>query len=254
MGQNQSSSTITNSSLNAISATVMNSNSTAASATSTSSNDLTIAGNTGGKISNINQSNAATINVSALIKAVTSNQLQADLISKISDTVTQTQPLIQFNSKMTQDVKNIVENRINTAITVENMQSISNTVANSNSMKILANTDTDISFLTQRNESTMITSLMSDTNSKIIADLKSNGLIKNDTEQSTASILGGGGMTIIIILIILAAVGGGLWYVSSNGQFALTTLTQPPVLALIACVLAFFAYESLKPAAPAKTS
>lgn len=252
MGNNTSSQKMLNETMNTVSLQVLNENSTNITASSDQENDLTIAGNTGGKISGISQVNSSKINVAALAQSVNDNKLQADLASKLTSALEQKLPVLTSNSKTNQDVQNIVRNNINQNITTKNMMNISATVRQSNKLKILANEGVEITQIAQKNEAEMIISLINDTNNKIINDIKAKTDIDNTVAQAPGAALpdlGFGSMGMIFVLVIIVIVLGGGYYLSTLGW---TDMMKPVPLAVMGAMIVSILGGLYMATAPAK--
>jgi hypothetical protein len=247
MGANQSSQNITTTVLNNIMLSIMTKNSTSAYAAVDQTNDLTIAGNTDKvTVNGITQVNSSKINVASLISSVQNNTLQADLIANLTNKIAQEMPVLAIGDNTNQAIKTSVSNTINSNITVENFQKIAVLVKSSNTIKIIANAGVDVSQVVQKNESTAIMSLVDKISSEIVANIKTATTSSTDATQKSAGLLPDlGSFGLIFIIIIIVVIGGGLYYFTSTGLKVGEILAKPQVIALIAAILAFFAYESI---------
>lgn len=258
MGGNVSSQKILN---ETISNTILNSmieNSTTIAVSSDQSNKLTISGNKStakdvfgnvikSSISNIAQNNSTKINVSALSNAASNGSLQADMMSKLDTALKQQVPALQVNTKLSQDVKNIVKNNIDVNISVKNLQNIAAHVSQSNDIKILVNENIDVTDLSQKNEATLIAELVNKTASDMAAQITTKTEASSGVTSEVQSILPDFGM-IFIVIIILIICGGG-FYLSTLGW---DDLAEPIPLAVIATIVVSMFGGIFLATAPAK--
>lgn len=228
MGASQTKADILNQVLNETSIEVLNKNSTASSGYINQSNDLLIAGNTGGSVSGITQANSAVINVSALQSSVASGNLQSALTAALSSKVAQEGTALGYSASDSK-VTNIIQNKVKAAITNENLMTIKNEIQQSNTMKILANTNTDTTMLVQKNEAEMIVKLVATMNSDIVSELQTSGTVATDLQQSVQSLIPSFAVGIIILVLVLL---GGAYFFKDQALGILLVAKNNPMFTL----------------------
>jgi hypothetical protein len=236
MGNSQSSQTVLNETLNKVSINVMQKNSTSLSGSVEQSNETTIAGNTGTvTLDGVIQVNSSSINVSALSDSAASNKLQADLIAQLKSSVEQAIPAISLNSNLKQDVSNKISNHVNSNVNVENLQNIAAQTKQNNTFKVLANNNVNTRDFVQKNEATLIMTLVNKMNSEIVADIKASGALDNAASNKGSNILPDfGSMYMIVIIVIIIVICGGLYYLNTLEWEDI--ITKPIPLAVLAAM------------------
>jgi hypothetical protein len=227
MGAQNSKTEVLKEVLNNVSIDVINRNSSNATGYIDQKNELEIIGNSGGNISGINQINSSIINVSAISESVANGDLQSDLIANITERISQEAPAIGYSANKT-EVKSVVSNVINSNITNESIQNITSTIMQSNQIKIIANTGTDIRYIIQANEAELILELINTTNSEIISKLQTTGALEGDLTQTTKSFLDFG--------LAIGFIFAGLGFLFLVGGKQVTTVATNPAF-LIALVV-----------------
>lgn len=245
MGGNQSTQDILNQTINNVAINVMSENSTDISSLISTSNVIDLSNNVGdATITNILQSNTSKINISSLAQLNTNATLQAELISKLSSAVEQKVPTLAVDSNTTQKIQNIIQNNVKQNMSIKNLTKISAGIKTDNLLKD-SNRVGNLTFgnIKQSNEAHAAIDLVGKMSTSIIANIKADSTLDSKALQEPASIMPGFG-SIFILVIIFILLGGG-YFLYSNETLALQTLTNPAVIALIAAILGFFAYESI---------
>lgn len=232
MGASQTKAEVLNEVMNTASIDVLTRNSNSASGNILQSNTFTLAGDVGGKYSNIEQINTAKINVTGLMTAVQNGSLQSDLAATMSNTIKQQASAIGYASTDSK-VSTIVSSTINSRITTEAMQTIQATVSQSNVIQLLGNNNSAVTALKQKNEAELILKLVSDTNSSIIASMQTSGAISNDLDQFAGTSFGMlAGMAVLFALFIVF-----IWLFKGSFDNIVTQGTKPAPMLLIGCVI-----------------
>lgn len=236
MGAGISKQDILNETLNNVAIEVMQKNSTSISGDIQQDNTTTVAGNTGTvSLYGIKQINTSKLNVSALLDSAVNNSLQANLMAELKSTLAQSLPAISAYTDMEQKVVSSIKNNINSNITVENLQDISAKVKQNNTFQVLANNNVDTRDFVQKNEATLIMSMVNNMNAGIIADIAATGVLETDISNKANPLLPDfGSMYMIIIIIIIVVVCGGLYYLNTLEWKDI--ITKPIPLAVIAAI------------------
>ena len=242
MGGGQSKAEVLTQIMNKVSINVLNKNSNSSVSVIDQSNTFTLVGDKGGKYSQINQINSAKINVNSLLKAVSTGQLQSDLMAELKNTIKQEAPAIGYS---TNDVKvsNVISNSVKVNITNETLQKIKNDVKQNNAMLLVGNTDSVVELYNQKNEAELIVKMISDTNSDIVSKLQTTGAISTDLSQSTASLLPDFGGTALIFIAIL---GFALFFIFGGSFGVIKDILLNPIF-LLASVFLILLFIIIKP-------
>lgn len=233
MGVTQSSAEVLNKTINSVSLKVMSKNSTSSTGTIIQSNDLSISGNTGGSISDIEQINSSLINVSALLGSVSTGDLQSKMIAELISSISQEGAALGYTNQDSK-IENIVQNSVSNHITVDNLMVIKNNVESSNTLQILANTDLDVKSIIQKNEANLIAELISKMSSDITSKMETENIIKPSVVQSVSSFLDQYGYFVIIIAVGVLAF---LFFTRDISKSAMENFTKPAPMILIGAVL-----------------
>ncbi len=225
--------------INETSMKVMVKNSLSTISTTVQNNDITIAGNVGGTISDIEQSNKSRISVTALIDSSVSGKLQSDLIAAISESVKQKLPSIG-RADLSTKVDSYVRSSVEATITQEALTDIKNQVAQSNSIKILGNDKTSVYYITQSNESKKVVDLVSKLSSDIIARAQTKAELSTNVEQTQAPVIGDFGGILVIVGIIAAIIGGIALAVYFKNNKWIVGLVVLVILAIIITIVVLY--------------
>jgi hypothetical protein len=235
MGASSSKSEVLNTIMNTASMEVLNRNTTASTGLITQNNTLTLAGDVGSTYSGISQINSSKINIAGLQSSVQNGSLQSDLSATLANTIKQQAAAIGYSANDSK-VSSIVSATIATKVTNETFQSIKAQVSQGNTLNLLDNNSTYVTHLVQKNEAQLIIKLVTDINSTILSELKTQGAISTDIDQSTSSLFS----TFVGLAILLVVVFGGLWLAKGTVDTAVVNITKPAPMILIGGILAVF--------------
>lgn len=205
MGATESKSEALSKVLNNVSMDVMMQNSTNMSGVIDQSNKLVIGNVKDSSISGVTQTSSAKISVAALVKSATSGELQSSLSAALATAIKQQGAAIGYTANDAK-VQNIVENNVNSKVSVQNLMKISTEVKQRNEI-IISNADnSSIDTILQSQEAVAIQEMLSEMNNKIVAEIKTSAEISTDLDQKVDSLLGGFGSIIMILVLVVGLV------------------------------------------------
>lgn len=208
MGVAQSKADILNQVLNEASIQVMNKISNSAQSSNYQENSTILGGKTTITNSDLSQSNVSTFDVTAITASVASGNLQSELAAAITQAIAQQASPLGYAANEA-NVKNIVQNKINVAVTNNTVSTALTSSVQKNITQSLADSEIDIinSNLSKSNKSDAVIKLISNMNSDIIIQMTNSGVIKDDLSQKiTNPISDIVNAPNLIILVIIGAI------------------------------------------------